>query len=157
MLLASGLNTFSQASLDDVLKLVRESDVTVYSIGVGEQLFMAEENRGGISSMGRLTYLQAQSQLRTFAELTGGRAWFPRFDGEIPGLMADIAARLRHVYSIAYTPANQNFDGKYRKIRVDLIAPDGGPLTVLDQKGKKRQFAVYTRQGYIARQETLPQ
>jgi hypothetical protein len=30
------------------------------------------------------------------------------------------------------------------------VAPDGGPLTVLDQKGKKVKFQVYARQGYTA-------
>jgi hypothetical protein len=68
----------------------------------------------------------------------------------------DIAARLRYVYGIAYTPANRNFDGKYRKIRVDLIAPDGSPLTVTDPKDKKIQFAVYVRNGYVANRESIP-
>ncbi len=44
---------------------------------------------------GGLTYLQAQNQLKTFAEMTGGRVWFPRFDGEIPGIMADVAGSLQ--------------------------------------------------------------
>jgi hypothetical protein len=61
---------------------------------------------------------------------------------------SSIAGGLRNQYSLAYTPANQKMDGKYRKIKVELVAPDGGPLTVLDQNGKKRKFFVYTRQGY---------
>ena len=82
--------------------------------------------------------------------MTGGRAWFPRFDGEIPSIMQDVAASLRNQYSLAYSPSNTALDGKYRKIRVELVAPDGGPLTVNNQKGKKVKFLVYARQGYTA-------
>jgi hypothetical protein len=82
--------------------------------------------------------------------MTGGRTWFPRFDGEIPGIMADVAGSLRNEYSLGYIPSNPKNDGKYRKIKVEVVAPDGGPLTVLDQKGKKRKFQVYARQGYTA-------
>ena len=41
-----------------------------------------------------------------------------------------------------------NQDGKFRKIKVELVAPDGGPLVVTDQKGKKQKIVVYTREGY---------
>jgi hypothetical protein len=51
---------------------------------------------------------------------------------------------------MTYSPSNETLDGKYRKIKVELVAPDGGPLTVLDAKGKKVKFQVYARQGYTA-------
>jgi hypothetical protein len=31
---------------------------------------------------------------------------------------------------------------------VELVAPDGTPLIVLDQKGKKQKVVVYAREGY---------
>ena len=156
LILASGLDTFSRTNFDEIQDQVRQSDVTIYAVGVAEQLFMAEEMRGGAGSIGRLTYYQAQGRLRTFAELTGGRAWFPRFEGEIPGIMGDIAARLRSQYSLAYVPANKSMDGKYRKIKVELLAADGKPLTtVVDQNGKKRKVVVYARQGYLAGRSDL--
>lgn len=144
LVLASGIDTFSRLTLDKTLAKLKQTDTTIYCVGVGEQLFVRSVSGGG------LTYLQAQNQLRTFSEMSGGRAWFPRFDGEIPSIMADVAGSLRSQYSLGYTPSNQKLDGKYRKIKVDLIAPDGGPLTVTDQKGKKHKFQVYARQGYTA-------
>lgn len=150
LLFASGLDTFSTANLDDVIASLRQSDAVVYSIGVGEQLFLSLETANGLSGSGRLTYLQARNQLARFSEITGGQAWFPRFEGEIPSIMSDIAGRLRNQYSLTYTPANAKLDGKYHKIKVELVAPDGGPLTVLDQNKKPRKFYVYTRQGYQA-------
>jgi hypothetical protein len=35
-------------------------------------------------------------------------------------------------------------------VKVELVAPDGGPLTVVDQKGKKQKYQVYAREGYQA-------
>ena len=144
LVLASGIDTFSRLTLDKTLAKLKTTDVSVYCVGVAEQMFVQTLDNGG------LTYLQAQNQLKTFAEMTGGRVWFPRFDGEIPGIMADVAGSLRNEYSLGYSPSNRNNDGKYHKIKVELVAADGGPLTVLDQKGKKRKFQVYARQGYTA-------
>ena len=147
LVLASGIDTFSRITLDQTLKRIRETDATIFTVGVGEQLFI---NQAPGAFGQQLTYIQAQNQLKTFAAMTGGRAWLPRFDGEIPGIMQDVAQSLRNQYSMAYSPTNETLDGKYRKIKVELLAPDGGPLTVLDQKGKKVKFQVYARQGYTA-------
>jgi len=148
--LASGMDTFSRLTLDKVMLRIRETDATIYTVGVGERLFLMAEANGGGSFGEQMNFLQAENQMRTFAAMTGGRAFFPRFDGEIPSIMQDIAASLRNQYSLAYTPANTALDGKYRKIKVELVAPDGGPLTITDQKGKKVKFQVYARQGYTA-------
>jgi hypothetical protein len=59
---------------------------------------------------------------------------------------------LRNQYSISYSPTNRARDGKFRKVKIDLVAPDGGPLTVTDQKGKKQKYQVYAREGYSAPQ-----
>jgi VWFA-related protein len=147
LVLASGMDTFSKLNLDQTLKRIRETDATIYTVGVGEQLFI----RAGNGRFGeQMNYLQAENQLKTFASMTGGRSYLPRFDGEIPAIMGDVAASLRNQYSLAYSPSNTALDGKYRKIKVELVAPDGGPLTVNDQKGKKVKFQVYARQGYTA-------
>jgi VWFA-related protein len=148
LVLASGIDTFSKMNLDQAMKRIRETDATIFTVGVGERLFMQSTGSGQFGE--QMTYIQAENQLRTFAAMTGGRSWSPRFDGEIPSIMQDIATSLRNQYSMAYSPSNETLDGKYRKIKVELLAPDGGPLTVLDQRGKKVKFQVYARQGYTA-------
>lgn len=147
LVLASGIDTFSRLTLDQTLKRIRETDATIFTVGVAEQFFINEQP-GQFGQ--QLTYIQAQNQLKTFAAMTGGRSWLPRFDGEIPSIMQEVATSLRNQYSMAYSPTNEALDGKYRKIKVDLLAPDGGPLTVLNEKGKKMKFQVYARQGYTA-------
>ena len=146
LLLATGVDTFSKHTLDQTIKQLRQSDVTIFCVGLDKPYINFLESRGSLGS--HLNYLQGENQLRTFAELTGGYAWFPQFDGEIPGIFRDVAAFLRHQYSLSYTPTNGAKDGKFHKVKVELVAPDGGPLTVVDQKGKKQKWVVYARQGY---------
>lgn len=150
LLMASGIDTFSKHTLDQTMKQLRGTDVTIFVVGVDKPVSNYLELHGGLSGMRELNFLQAENQMKTFAAMTGGFAWFPQFDGEIPGVMRDITEFLRHQYSITYTPSNRAADGKYRKIKVELVAPDGGPLTVTDQKGKKQKWVVYAREGYTA-------
>jgi VWFA-related protein len=144
LLLGSGCDTFSKHTLDQTIKRVRQTDVTIFSIGLTGQLM------SGTCQMGGETVLQAENQLRTFADMTGGKVWFPRFQGEIPGVSRDVAMYLRNQYSLGYVPTNQNLDGKTRKIKVELVNPDGTPLQLTDAKGKKVKFVLYARKEYIA-------
>ncbi len=150
LILASGLDTFSKHTLDQTLKRLRQTDVTIFAVGVSREWVEYLDARGAITGIGRLNFYQAENQLRTFAQMTGGRAWFPRFQGELPGIFQDVAASLRNQYSLAYTPTNRNRDGKFRKIKVELVGPDGSPLVVMNQKQKKVKYVVYAREGYIA-------
>ena len=150
LILASGRDTFSKHSLDQVLKRLRQSDVTIFAVGVSRELIEYLDVRGRLGPISRLDFQQAENQLRTFASMTGGRAWFPRFDGELPGIFRDVAASLRNQYSLGYTPSSKARDGKFHKIKVELVAPDGSPLIVQDQKGKKLKYVVYAREGYVA-------
>jgi VWFA-related protein len=150
LVLASGIDTFSKHTLDQTLKALRGTDVTIFCVGVDKPVSNWLELQGHLGSMRELNFLQAENQLKTFAQMSGGFAWFPQFDGELPGVMRDVTDFLRHQYTITYTPSNHAADGKYRKIKVELVAPDGSPLTVTDQKGKKQKWVVYAKEGYTA-------
>jgi VWFA-related protein len=163
ILVTTGVDTFSKINLDQCLKKVRSTkDVTIYPISVGFALreycettgrgsFFCRNNRGIGIQGGEMTYLQADNQVKTFAQLTGGRAYFPRFQGELPEIFHDISSDIRNQYSLSYHPTNAKMDGTYRKLKVELQAPDGGPLKVRDQKGKEVKYIVYAREGYTAK------
>lgn len=148
LVLASGIDTFSKHTLDQTMKRLRQSDVSIFCVGVAKPLMNRMQARGYDGAS--MTVLQAENQLKTFAQLTGGYAWFPQFDGEIPGVLHDATAFLRHQYSISYSPTTGAKDGKFHKVKVELVGPDGSPLTVVDQKGKKQKYQVYAREGYQA-------
>jgi len=161
LILGSGCDTFSKHTLDDTLKRLQQTDTTIFAVGVARDFFELFDARGGlpegycgefapIGGAARVAYYQAENQLRAFAEKTGGRAWFPRFTGEMPNVFRDVAAHMRNQYSLGYSPANRTRDGKFRKIKVEVLGNDGQPLTLLDQKGKKVKLVVYAREGYTA-------
>ena len=148
LLLATGVDTFSKHTLDQTMKELRQSDVTIFCVGLDKPYVNFLESHGSMGS--HIGYLQAENQLKTFAQLTGGYAWFPQFDGEIPGIFHDVTAFLRNQYSLSYTPSTGANDGKFHKVKVELVQPDGSPLTVEDQKHKKQKTVVYAREGYTA-------
>jgi hypothetical protein len=89
--------------------------------------------------------------MRTFATESGGMAFFPHFLTEYPEIFRNMATNLRSRYLITYTPSNQARDGKYRKIKVDLIDPSNNlPLTMKDDKKKPLKYTVYAKSGYTA-------
>lgn len=147
LLVATGMNTFASATLDDTLARIRKSSATIFCIGVAENEFLMAETRSGSSGVG---YLQAKNQLQTFADLTGGMAWFPRFEGEVPSLFRSVVGFLRSEYDIGFMIENKMLDGKYHKLKVEVVRPDGKPLQVTNEKGQKRKVEVYARDGFVA-------
>ncbi|MGB9432970.1 MAG: VWA domain-containing protein, partial [Candidatus Acidiferrum sp.] len=103
LVLASGVDTFSKHTLDQTLKALRGTDVTIFAVGVDKPLMNWLELQGHLGGMREINYLQAENQLKTFASMSGGFAWFPQFDGELPGVMREVTEFLRHQYSITYT------------------------------------------------------
>jgi VWFA-related protein len=151
VIVASGLDTFSKHNLDQVLKRLKETEVTIFAVGVDRPLVNWYEGHGmPLSSLSRLNILQAENQLSSFARMTGGHAWFPQFDGEIPGIFQQIADSLRSQYTLVYVPTNVPQDGKFHKIRVELVGSNGQPAVLTNQKGKKVKYRILAREGYVA-------
>ncbi len=146
LLLATGVDTFSKHTLDQTMKQLRQSDVTIFCVGLDKPYINFIESRGSLGS--HMNYLQGENQMKTIANLTGGYSWFPQFDGELPGIFHDVAAFLRHQYSLSYTPTSGGKDSKFHKVKIELVNPDGSPFEVHDQKGKKQKWVVYAREGY---------
>jgi VWFA-related protein len=143
LLIASGFDTFSKHTLDQTLKRLKETDVTIFCVGMAEALAVRTPNGGGIS------YLQAQNQLNTFANMTGGYAWSPRFFGEMNDIFNSVAAFLHSQYTIGFAPSTPQ-DGKYHKLKIEVLDEKGDELMVADKKGKMKKVIVYARQGYTA-------
>ncbi len=154
ILVTTGVDTFSRLTLDKITKKIKDTkDVTIFPISVGQIMRIMHPNAGrglGIPHS-ELDYLQADNEMRNFAAMTGGRAYFPRFQAEYAEDFQAIGSDIRNEYSITYRPTNDKLDGTYRKLKVQVVAPDGGPLKVKDQKGKEQKIEVVARDGYTAR------
>jgi len=155
ILICNGIDTFSKLNYDKVLKKLQGTkNITIFCVGTGQALRLWMESHGYMGPIANLDFLQADNQLRTFAKMTGGRAYFPRFTAEFPEDFADIAADIRNQYVISYRPTNSKQDGSWRKVKVELVdAQNGQPLIVQDQHRKKLKYEVIARDGYRAKNE----
>jgi VWFA-related protein len=158
ILVTTGVDTFSKLTLDKIMKKIKDTkDVTIFPVSVGWILREMYESQGRAAPhgmgipVGQMDYLQADNEMRTFAAMTGGRAYFPRFQAEYGEDFQAIGNDIRHQYTISYSPTNSKLDGTYRKLKVQVVAPDGGPLKVKDQKGKDVKVDVVARDGYTAK------
>ncbi len=152
--IGSGRDTFSKINLDKILQKIKATpNVTIYAVSTGQTARLTGNANGGLFGPREIDFLQADNQLRTFASLTGGRAYFPRFTGEMPEIFHDINDAIRNQYVISYRPGNAKQDGTYRKIRVELVNNEGHPLQMQDEKHHALKYDVLARDGYRAKQE----
>jgi VWFA-related protein len=159
VLIGTGFDSFSKLNLDQILKKVKTTkDVTIFTVSTGwttREYCEVNHCTGGTRGAGipitQIDYLQADNEMKTFAKMTGGRFYQPRFQAEYPGIFHDIAGDIRNRYSLAYHPTNPKLDGSYRKLKVEVMAADGGPLKVHDQKGKDVKYEINAREGYTAK------
>jgi VWFA-related protein len=140
----TGIDTFSKLTYDQCLKIVRSSDTPIYPISILE--FMTVRNPRGDN----ITTLQAQNALKTMASYSGGQAYFPRFEQEVPSDYQQIAEQLRLQYSLGFVPTDTSKDGRFHKLKVSVVDDQGNPLTIFNDKGKKVKYHIVARDGYYA-------
>jgi Ca-activated chloride channel family protein len=107
---ASGENT-----LEQLLRQVRDSGVLVYSIGL-----LSEEEPRELRA--------AKRALNSLAETSAGAAYYPKDLAEVEKITPEIAHEIRNQYTIVYSPLNENLDGSFRRIKVELSAQYKGAI-----------------------------
>lgn len=142
LVLATGLDTISHHTLDQTFKRLRETDVTIYCVGMGEEIDL-------YGNGANMSYLQGKNELTTFAQMTGGYAWFPVFQGEMPAIFNSVAAFLRNQYTLGFMPSTPQ-DGKFHKLVIQLVDANGNEMLLADKKGKMKRTIVHARNGYTA-------
>jgi VWFA-related protein len=155
ILIASGRDTFSKITLDKILQKVKNTpDVTIFAVSTGGAMRAMTEGGPGFNQQLRdLDYLQADNQMKTFAKMTGGMWFEPRFVAEMPEIFGNINTAIRSKYELIYHPSDAKQDGSYRKLRVELVDDEGQPLRMQDEKHKPLKYDIIARDGYKARQE----
>lgn len=128
LLISDGQDNQSRYSFSEVRRLLKESDVVVYSIGI-----LDGTDAGSSLGMGGQAYLDELSNI------SGGKAFFPSSGLEMDEIFERIALELRHQYSVGYRPTNFVNNGKWRKLKVKVTPPRGMP-----------RLFVRTREGYYA-------
>jgi Ca-activated chloride channel homolog len=100
VVLSDGSDTGSLISFEEVLDLARRTGVTVYTVALTprDPLTRPSTQRRFLS--------QSDFTMRTLAEETGARAFFPGTGAEVKRVYATIASELASQYAIGYTPRN---------------------------------------------------
>ena len=133
LLITDGEDNVSKYGINKVIETLKQSKVTLYTIGLLEE----NDQRGGLFK--KPPSKKAKDDLQKFAEITGGQAFFPKNLDEVEELVKHIAHDLRNHYTISYTPTNAKLDGSYREIGVKVNPPKSlGKITW------------HTKQGYYA-------
>lgn len=155
ILIGSGRDTFSKVNLDKILKKIKTTpDVTIYTISTGNVLReMVAAGSMGNGSSRAIDYAQADNEMRTFASMTGGQWYAPMFQGQLPEIFHAINDSIRNAYVLSYHPTNAKLDGSYRKLKVEVVDPQGKPLQITDEKHKNLKYEIVSRQGYSAKSQ----
>lgn len=125
ILLTDGSDTISQVKMHEAIQRAQQADALIYAIGIGD----------------RYTFGVDEGSLRKVAGETGGRAYFPRNEGELGEAFVQIQRDLREQYLVAYSPSNKARDGSYRRIQVEIVNPEL----------QKRKLKLNYRPGYFAK------
>ena len=116
LLISDGQDNNSRYTFKELQKLLKESDVTLYAVGI-----LSGSDAG--SSLG----MEGQGILDELAGVSGGKAFFPRSAAEMDDIFEQIALELRHQYSIGYKPESFTNDGKWHRVKVKVTPPRGLP------------------------------
>jgi Ca-activated chloride channel family protein len=128
LLISDGQDNESRYTFSDLRRLLKETDVVLYSIGIV-----------GAHDANSTLGMQGQGILDELSSVSGGKAFFPSTDAEMNEIFERIALELRHQYSIGYKPANFVNDGQWHRIKVKVKPPRGLP-----------QLFVRSKEGYFA-------
>jgi Ca-activated chloride channel family protein len=121
IVISDGEDNSSRYTSAEIREFAKEMDVQVYAIGQ-------------IGPLGT-----GSSELQRIVNISGGRAFFPNNFNELDYYIDLIHAELRSQYVLGYMPTNKAHDGKWRRIRIKLDAPQGLPKLIL-----------HAREGYYA-------
>jgi VWFA-related protein len=119
VVLSDGGDNASRLSMDDLLQQVRQSSATIYPIGIYDETNV-DRNEG---------------VLRQIAEISGGRAFFPRSVNNLESVWLDIVGGIRNQYTLGYHSSNLERDGAFRRVTITANRSGGRDLRVIAREG----------------------
>ena len=139
VVITDGDDTFSRATLKDAIDIAQRTETTIFGISTKEGFLgsVPGVEAGTIKDKG-------DKYLTELCEATGGEAFFTGDMLALEKAFLRISQELRSQYIITYRPANQNYDGRTRKVEVRLA-----------DKDKANKYEVRTKKNYRAVKDSL--
>ena len=139
VVITDGEDTFSRAELKDAIDIAQRTETTVFAISTKAGFL------GSVPGVEAGTVKDKGDKFLTqLCEDTGGEVFFTGDMLELERAFKKISEELRSQYIITYRPANQNYDGKERKIEVRLI-----------DKDKAGKYKIRSKSSYRAVRDSL--
>lgn len=131
--IATALKPETSDVLNRILNRSDAQGVTIYPLALptGDPAKLADPTPRQIAM-----FAAARSRLQSLADRSGGQLNAINRLEDMGRLYGQVAADLRTLYTIEYTPTNEKRDGKWRAIRIDV---------------KNSNYISRTRQGYYAK------
>ena len=130
VLITDGEERGSQRKLEQLIKLIQQSDVQIFCLGLVSEL---DKERGFILGSPRE---KAMELLTRLAEESGGRAFFVQKLHELEPVLNEVIAHLHAQYVLGYEPMAPPKNGGVRDVEIKVAdAPGRGKLKVITRKG----------------------
>ena len=139
VLITDGDDTFSRADLRDAIDIAQRTETTIFGISTKAGFLgtVPGVEAGTVKDKG-------DKFLTQLCEETGGEAFFTGDMLALEKAFTKISEELRSQYIITYHPANQNYDGRERKIEVRFTDPS-----------KADKYRIRTKSSYRAIKDNL--
>jgi Ca-activated chloride channel family protein len=124
--LTDGVDTASQMKLAQSIRAAQRYGITVYALGMGDRFHFANVDHDVLDQL---------------CQQTGGRAYYPRSEGELRQAFEQISAELSSQYILAYYPSggnagnagNDSANNNFREIDIKIAGRPG--CRVLHRRG----------------------
>jgi Ca-activated chloride channel family protein len=139
VLITDGDDTFSRASIEDAIDIAQRTETTIFGISTKEGFLgvVPGVEAGTVKDKG-------DKYLTRLCEETGGEAFFTGDMLALERAFKKISEELSSQYIITYRPANQEYDGRKRKVEVRF-----------KDKEKASKYRIRTKDSYRAVRDTL--
>jgi len=125
LVISDGRDNESKTSLSRLREMMRQSDVTVYAVGLTEA---GDENYEG------------RAKLQELVSVSGGRAFFPTTETELDDNFKRIAFELHNSYKLGFRPKSTAHDGKWHELKIKVRPPSTFPRVYV--RGRAGYYAV---------------
>jgi len=124
---------------EELLEKVREAEAQIYIVA-----FLDSElsDKKGFFGVFKSEKSKIEEQINSIADVTGGKAFFPKEVSELNPIFEAIAHDLKNQYRLAYVSSNQGKKGEWRRIDVQL------------ESAKERKLKIRAKRGYYAKEDT---
>jgi VWFA-related protein len=116
-LLTDGDDTTSIVSYDDVLALAKQAGIAIYTIAL-------KSPYPSIALTSQKYFSESEFAMRSLAQETGARAFFPTDITQLAGVYTMITDELSNQYALGYTSNNPKQDGSFRRVNVRVDEPN---------------------------------